>query len=43
MGYVSDRAIIKRIGYYDLGREILRFAGFSIAFLKAIMNYSKLG
>jgi hypothetical protein len=42
MGYILNRAIIKRIRYHNLGREILRFASFSIAFLNAIINYLKL-
>ena len=36
-----DRAIIKRIRCHNLGREILRFASFLIAFLNAIINYLK--
>jgi len=43
MGYASDRAIIKRIGCHDLGREILRFASFLIAFLNAIIKCLRLG
>jgi hypothetical protein len=43
MGHVSDRAIVKRIRYYNLGGEILRFFSFLIAFLNVIMNCLKLG
>jgi len=43
MGYALDRAIIKRIGCHDLGREMLRFARFLIAFLNAIIKYLRLG
>jgi hypothetical protein len=43
MGYALNRAIVKRIGCYDSGREMLRFFSFLIAFLNAIINYSKLG
>jgi len=38
-----DRAIIKRIRCHDLGREILRFTSFLIAFLNAIIKYLRLG
>jgi len=43
MGYVLNKAIIKRIKCHNLGREMSKFASFSIAFLNAIINYSKLG
>jgi len=43
MGYILNKAIIKRIGCHDLGREISRFASFLIAFLNIIINYLKLG
>jgi hypothetical protein len=42
MGYVLNRAIIKRIRCHNLGREISRFASFLIAFLNAIINCLKL-
>jgi len=42
MGYILNRAIIKRIGCYNLGGEILRFASFLMAFLNIIINYLKL-
>jgi hypothetical protein len=43
MGYTLNKAIIKRIKCYDLGREILKFVSFLIAFLNAIINCLKLG
>jgi hypothetical protein len=43
IGYVSDSAMIKRIRCYTLGEDMLRFNSFSIAFLNAIINYSRLG
>jgi hypothetical protein len=43
MGYILNRAIVKRIGCHNLGGEILKFFSFLIAFLNAIMNCSKLG
>jgi len=43
MGYILDRAIIKRIGCHKSGREMSRFASFLIAFLNIIINYLKLG
>jgi hypothetical protein len=43
MGYVSNRAIVKRIRCHNSGGEILRFFSFSIAFLNAIINCSRLG
>ena len=43
MGHALDKAIIKRIGCYNLSGEILRFTSFLIAFLNAIIKYLKLG
>ena len=43
MGYTLDKAIIIKIGCYNLGREILKFASFLIAFLNAIIKYLRLG
>ena len=42
MGYALDRAIIKGIGCHDLGKEILKFTNFLIAFLNAIIKSLKL-
>ena len=41
IGHALDSAIIKKIGYYNSNGEILRFASFLIAFLKAIINCSR--
>jgi len=38
-----NKAIIKRIGYYDLGGEISRFVSFLIAFLNVIIKCLRLG
>jgi hypothetical protein len=43
MGHALDRAIVKRIGCHDSGREMLKFFSFLIAFLNAIINCSRLG
>jgi hypothetical protein len=43
IGYVSDSAIIKRIGCYALGGDMSRFDSFLIAFLNAIINCLRLG
>jgi hypothetical protein len=42
MGYTLNRAIIKRIRCYDLGKEILKFTNFLIAFLNTTINYLRL-
>jgi len=43
MGYILNRAIIKRIKGHNLGREMLRFASFLIAFLNIIIKCLRLG
>jgi hypothetical protein len=43
IGHAFDSAIIKRIGCYALGGDMLRFDSFSIAFLNAIINCLRFG